>query len=264
MSEELENFVSEEDTTVEMTAETQTTDETPVENTESVEQTESSQGDTGEPPAPAEKTQETMIPLAAKQAEKERRKQAEQEAQNLRVELARLQGQSQAQNKPAPVEVPDPYVDPEGYTKFIVNQDRMRQRQESDAQLRARLASAEEVARVEFNDYDKYAEHFATSVAKNNPQVIEMMKASPDPAKFAYYKGKQHMQETEIQSQIQAAGGLEAYTKQIAEQARAEALAEKPATVIPPDLTSVRNTGSDPMNGEIASGTDGLNQLLGR
>ena len=92
-----------------------------------------------------------------------------------------------------------------------------------------------------------------------------MMKASPDPAKFAYYKGKQHMQDTEIQSQINKAGGLEAYTKQIAEKAKAEALAEVKANPnIPPDLTSVRNAGSDPAANEIAEGTDGVNQLLGR
>lgn len=264
MSNELEAFVENDvEETVETTADSQDTPEVEVQ-AESVDEQDTSQGETGEPPSPQ---QETMIPLAAKQAEKERRKQAERERDDLRLELARREGFQQAQVKTAPKEVPDPYTDPENYAKYQNEQLYSRIQQESDAQLRARLLSAEEVARVELDDYDKYAEHFAKQVAPNNPQVIEMMKASPDPAKFAYYKGKQHLQETEISNQIQQAGGLEAYTKMIAEKARIEALSETkadPASRIPPDMSSVRNAGGEPANGDIADGTDGLNQLLNR
>lgn len=264
MSEELEAFVENDvEETVETTAESQ---DAPEVEAESVDEQETSQVEKeGEPTSPQ---QETMIPLAAKQAEKERRKQAEQERDNLKLELARIQGFQQAQVKPAqPTEIPDPYTDPENYAKYQNEQLYSRIRQESDEQLRARLLSAEDVARVELTDYDKYAEHFAKVVAPNNPQAVEMMKASPDPAKFAYYKGKQHMQETEISNQIQQAGGLEAYSKMIAEKARQEALAEAkadPANNIPPDLSGVRSAGGEPVNGDIADGTEGLNQLLNR
>lgn len=267
MNDELDNFVGNDEVddsaTVEMTADSQAE-----EVTESAPMDTSEKGDTGEPPSPAEeKHQETMIPLAAKQAEKERRKIAEERARNAELELARLQGMQQAQQKPEATEVPDPYTDPEGYTKHVLSQKDAEIAHQNSLQLRARLESAEEVARVELTDYDKYAEYFATTVAPNNPQLVNMMKASPDPAKFAYYKGKQAMQEMEAQTQITQAGGLEAWRQQIAEEARAAVMAEletKKSPNIPPDLTSVRNTGSDPSAVEIAEGTDGLNQLLGR
>ncbi|MEN8171418.1 MAG: hypothetical protein ABFS03_00910 [Chloroflexota bacterium] len=257
-NEELDGFVeTEQSETVETTADSQVAEDV---KTETATETDTQKVEKDD--VPTTSTTETMIPLAAKQAEKERRKQAEDRAQRAEVELARLQGMNQANAKPE--EVPDPYTQPEEYTQHVINQQNTKIASDQNTALKARLSAAEDVARVELDDYDKYADHFAKVVAPNNPQMIDMMKASPDPAKYAYYKGKQAFQDAEVRSQIEQAGGLSGYEAQLRTKIEAELAEKKPETTIPPDLSAVRNTGGEPTGDSIADGTDGLNQLLGR
>lgn len=261
MNDELESFVETEKVeTVEITAESQVSEEAPAEPDTKTEPTPKVEKE-GEPTT---SPTDTMVPLKSKQAEKERRKAAEERARNAELEVARLQGMQQAQVKTEPTEVPDPYTQPEEYTQHVINQQNTKIASDQNNALKARLQAAEDVARVELDNYDKYADHFAKVVATQNPQLVEMMKASPDPAKYAYYKGKQAFDNAEIQNQIQQAGGLDGYKAQLKAEIEAELAVKKPETVIPPNLNSVTSTGGEPVTNEIGEGTDGLNQLLGR
>jgi hypothetical protein len=263
MSNELEDFVGNEEAPQEETVET-TAESQEVESQEETSTPDAPEkGVTDEPPSSTEEHQETMIPLAAKQAEKERRKQAESEAQRLREELARFQGMQQAQQKQTPKDAPDPYTDPEGYYKHQAEQLTQRQQAQKTAELKTRLTAAEEVARTEITDYDKYADIFAEQVAPNNPNMVNAMLYAPDPAKYAYIMGKKYADNQQVEQQINQAGGLEAYRAQIEAQIREQIAAEKPEAKIPPDLTSVSSTG-EPAGDAIGEGTESLNRLLGR
>lgn len=269
MSNELEEFVgkdeSETDTTVEMTAESQAAEEVTNEQeviNEAAQPDTQDKGEEGEPPSPTDKPQETMVPLAAKQAEKEKRQQLQQELERTRLELARIQGMQQASQKTEPEQVPDPYTQPEAYTEYVYNQKQKQMSAQQENILRARINAAEEIARTELPEYDKYADYFATEVVKNDPRMRDMMLAAPDPARFAYYKGKAGYEATELQTKVEAAGGLEAYVQQRINEATTQV--GKPEPVIPPDLSGVRSVGNDSMADDIPDGTDGLNQLLGR
>lgn len=263
MSNELDAFVGNEETvedeTVEMTAESQEAETTPDETQEASQpDTVDEKGETGEPPSPAEEHKETMIPLAAKQAEKERRQRAEARARELELQIARMEGQQTKQ----PEQVPDPYTQPEEYTQYQIRQSQAQMTASQQRAMQARIIAAEEIARSELPDYDKYSAYFAENVATEQPQLIEMMKAAPDPARFAYYKGKAAMEHAELTTKVESAGGLDAYVQsQVA--AALEAQQQKPKANIPPDLTSARSVGGDPSD-TISEGTDGLNQLLGR
>ena len=262
MNEELDNFVGNDevdnDVTVETTADTQ--DEAENITAEVQQETTSKKGEEDDaPPASTEEHQETMIPLAAKQAEKERRKQVEEQLRQVQLELARYQGAQQAQQTTTQpkIDPPDPYTQPEEYTNHVLNS-------REQARAKVMIESSEELARMEYTDYDENANFFIDKVAPNNPALVQKMLNSADPARFAYLTGKAQKKSYDEQSRLQQAGGLENYEKQLREKIIAELAAKKPAVDIPPDLTSVRNTGSDPKAEEIAEGTDGLLQMLGR
>lgn len=265
MSEELETFVNDEQQTVETTADSQAPRPAVEAQAETVEEGQpdtSSQGEKqGEPPSSDEPT---MVPLAKAQAEKERRKEAEERARLYEIELARYQAMQQAQQPQQPQRAPDPYTDPEGYTKYVFQQRDAQAQAMSQQQLRARIASAEKIAKAELSDYDEYADYFADVVARQHPEMAQEMIYSPDPARFAYHMGKQAKAKADMENVISEAGSLESLKAKLKEELMAEMQTQKPGVSIPPDMSSVRSTGSDASAEAIAEGTEGLAQILNR
>ena len=104
---DLDNFIDETIETVETTADSQAEAETEVDakaetQAEAEAQPDEVKGEEGEPPSPDEEIpKEQKGLLAAKQAEKARRQEAEKENQRLLQELAYIKGMHQVGQKPA-------------------------------------------------------------------------------------------------------------------------------------------------------------------
>lgn len=208
-------------------------------------------------PASEEYSPNEKALYAKSKAEKEKRQAAEKRSRELELEIARLSGANQATTKPDTEEV-DFWTDPNKATETALTQF-------EQAQLTKRMNVSEAVARAELPDYDKYADHFIDSVAPSNPAIKEMLYAAPDPARFAYVMGKKAMEQAEAStrySEIEAAGGLDAYIAKIKEETLASA-GKKPIDV-PPDLSKTPSRGGDPDTQEVADGNAGLQQLFGR
>ncbi len=254
---ELDDFVAEEsevDTTVEMTADShveeapsaETTTEAAADEVAASDATDTSSEETGvtaEPPAAEPQTESqsepVMVPLAAKQAEKERRIQAERELEAIR--------QAQAEQP-----TPDAFVEPDKAIQHAVNQVRA----EMQAQ---RNAMSEAQARKNHDDFDQKIELFG-QLAQQNPYLIQQMQSEFDPGEFVYQTAKQHMD-------LQEVGNLDSYKENLRAELKAEIMAEleaqKPAPATPPNLSTVRTSGGDPVD-DIPDGNDGLEQLLQR
>lgn len=255
---ELDDFVSEDDEldNVEMTSESQpdealaeveetelNSDETVVDNGEPTSPDPEAEDEPESEPVIAEKHEQQMIPLAAKQAEKERRLRAEAELAELRA----------AQNaKPEP----DAYIEPDKAIKHEVQKLRQEMQFERNTQSEMR-------AREKYDDFDQKMEIFTEMVAAQ-PQLIGEMSKNFDPGEYVYQTAKHYQSLKEI-------GDPDSYKETLREQLRTELMAEmnapqqntRPVVNSPPDLSTVRSSGSDP-DTEIADGTEGLNQLLGR
>ncbi len=247
---ELDDFVAEEtevETNAEIASESQ-----PDEVQTEVEQAESTPEETvvneGEPTSPEPQTEtqpepepdaQVMIPLAAKQAEKERRIRAEQELAELRQQI---------ESKPEP----DAYVEPDKYVQHEIGKLKQEMQFERNMQ-------SEKRAREKYDDFDVKMEAFA-EMAKTQPHLVQQMTQDFDPGEFVYKTAKAHLDLQEI-------GDIDTYKENLRSELKAEILAEmkaeQPAPKSPPDLSTVRSTGGDPVT-EIADGTDGLEQLLGR
>lgn len=248
---ELDDFVSDEetevDTTVEMTAESQETESQEPTDSQTELTTEDEQGVTGEPPAPEPQPdsppEPVMVPLAAKQAEKERRQKAEQELYALR--------QQQAQTP-----LPDAYLEPD---KAIAH---------AAAQVEERMMSmyrsnSEANARKNHEDFDEKMAVFA-ELAQQQPHLIQELSNEFDPGEYVYQVANQHLEMKEVGNLSEYKSKFEADTEaRIRAEVMAEMEANKPTAKSPPDLSTVRSTGGDPVT-EYADGNEGLEQMLGR
>ena len=184
---------------------------------------------------PAADDSPQMVPLAAKQAEKEKRQAAEDRARQAEAQLADFQRQQQKQNKVDIFDKPDEYMN-----QFAMN-------------LKAQIS--EEMVKDMYDDYDSVMDHFETMV-KDNPSIYAETMQTGMPAKSAYQKAKKDMMMKEI-------GDPSSYREKLKAELLKEIEAER-KTQIPPDMNSIRNAGGDPDVQEIAEGTEGLHQLLGR
>lgn len=206
----------------------------PVDDTQTETPTDTGDTPQGDAAPPAEETKETQSEaekglLAAKQAEKERRLKAERELEQLKASM------SQKQEKG-----PDIFDNPDQ----VLNNLKMG--------LKAEMSEA--MVRDQHEDYDTVMDHYENMV-KQNPSIhAEVMNAAL-PASKAYKMAKKDMEMKEI-------GDVSSFKEKLRQEILAEIAAKKDA---PPDLTSVRSSGADPQQiDEIADGTEGLHQLLGR
>lgn len=153
--------------------------ETEVEKTEDTETTkeqdpEETKGEESEPPAEKDES-EAKIPVKAQQDERRKRQAAEKKAAELEAELAELKKQ-----KTNPIKEPDPVEDPEGAHNSL-----------KGLILQERINLSREMLIDSKPDYLELEKVFV-ELAKQNPSLVQQMNESPNPAKFAYTKAKEH------------------------------------------------------------------------
>lgn len=191
--------------------------------------------DEGVPATPEPESQEPhepqMVPLAAKQAEKDRRIRAERELEMLR--------QQQHSNQPKP----DIFDNPEQVL--------------SNLEIKLKAELSEGLARKQYDDYDTVMDHY-TEMVQANPAVHAQVMRDPLSAFKAYEMAKSDLEMKEI-------GNISEYRQKqdarIAElEAQIAALSKNPGAKVPPDLTAARSTGND----SNVDDTESLAEILGR
>jgi hypothetical protein len=177
-------------------------------------------------PPPAEpvaaKTDETVPvfdpesgdhPVPRKHFVEERKKRQEYERQlaEYKGQLSVYEQQAQRQQQ-APAEKPDAsadfYADPLGFTEKRI----------AAAVGQQRLELSQEMMRATKPDYDDMERVFLEA-ARENPALANQLRASPNPAKFAYDYAKHYAQVKDI-------GGMEQYAEKIRAEERAKIEAE--------------------------------------
>ncbi|PCI52558.1 MAG: hypothetical protein COB36_14795 [Alphaproteobacteria bacterium] len=166
-----------------------------------------------------EAPESAKVPVAAVQAERQKRQAAEEQATtdkaqsdteitSLRNQIAQMrqqqvQPQTQQQTEDQST-TPDPLLDPEGFQRHIMDQMQEREYQ-------GRLMVGVESAITEHGEaYIAKADIWATQMMQDDPTFGQRARASQDPIKFALDQYSQHQQ----QASITAAGGFDAYIDQ--------------------------------------------------
>lgn len=138
------------------------------------------------PPAAQQDAEQGNIPVAALRDERQKRQQLEAQLQQYQQYFASLEQQQPAQ----PAEVPDMYVDPQGYTQWVAAQIReniMQEVQQYGSQFEtSNLARVSEMlARQRHADYDEKIA-VVVEAAKSNPHIAYEVANAADPAEHAY------------------------------------------------------------------------------
>jgi hypothetical protein len=156
----------------------------------------------GPPPSHEDEPADAEGRLKALIGERKKRQETEQKLNErdkafdeLQKRLERLEsgGQPQAQQpKPAakPAEVPDPWLDPEGYARHIAEEADKRS-------FRTLVSVSQGVMRTQHDDYDDVEKVFREE-CKSNPFLAQQLRTSSFPARFAYEQGKRLMALREI------------------------------------------------------------------
>lgn len=189
-----------------------------------------------EPVPPTEPT--NQLPPAEYAALKdERRKRQEAEARAAQIEAQYLAMQRQAQAPQQPQV--DFWDDPQQYLQgqFASFGEQLFQQFEQRQQA-ARIDQSEAAARARHADYDQAFQAFSQAV-QANPRLAAEMAQAPDPAEYAYSKGKTALA-------LEQAGSIEAIIA--AERAKWEA--EVKAAVPTPRMSLPSTTAAD---GSVAS-----------
>lgn len=153
----------------------------------------------------------------------ERRKRQEAEARAADLEAKWLQAQRQAQPQEAEIDFWD---NPQAVIGQQFQQFKQQLRQElRQEQITERIDASEVQARSKYADYDDALHAFRQAV-QANPTLAQQMTASPDPAEFAYKKGKTALD-------LERVGSIDDLLKSERAKWEAEARAAMPA---PPTL----------------------------
>lgn len=176
------------------------------------------------------------VPVGALQDERRKR-------QDLERRLAYYEQQlqaRQAQPQQAPAPPVDFWEDPNTFLDSRLNEfgSKLIQQFEQQQQLK-RVNEAEAAARARYTDFDEAVGEF-TQAAQQNPRLIQEMAASPDPAEFAYRRGKQ-------MSELAQVGDLDAYKAKVIAEYEAQLKASLPSPVTAPTTTAgLRSVGARP------------------
>lgn len=216
--------------------------------------TEDAPEDTGEkaaeaPPAPQEQAKQ-MVPLAALDDERSKRREYEDRVRNLEAEIAaaKVAAQQQRQTPQEQPKAPDPWDDPAAAIKHAV--------QEANQQFAQRsVAMSIEHARAQFPDYDEVIADWGKAVAAN-PALDQTVMANASPGLAAYNAVKQYRAQQEI-------GDPAAFKQRLEAEIRASIAAEqdpKPAPQLPQSMAGGANVGD--RSGPKWSGPETLDELL--
>tara|TARA_R110002096_G_scaffold51370_1_gene134284 strand:- start:661 stop:1425 length:765 start_codon:yes stop_codon:yes gene_type:complete len=234
---ELEEFLSE-------SSESETTEvveapvEAAVEETKAVAEVDDSKGEDNAEPPSAEKTkQETgNVPIQALLDEREKR-------QAYEAQMRQMQSQLEKQNQqPAPT-APDVLDDQAGFANHL--QQSVREEIQT-----SKIAQSQAMMRMMHEDYDSMESTFV-QMARQNPQLVQEMNASPMPALYAYETAKKAEKFSQMQNIDEYQAKLKA---EITEQVRAELKAEMEGKVqsdadlsnsITPSIANARAAGTN-------------------
>lgn len=166
------------------------------------------------PDKPPQDREPHHVPLSELKAERKRRQEFEQQLVEARARASAMEQllQQQQYRAPAPVqqpqeEVPDAFIDPQGYVNHVLGQERGRQREQI-------LNIYEDMTRAKFGDEKVTAAFQAAQAAGIIPRLVQQ--SNPWSALMSWHQD--HVVKQEIGSDF------EAYKKRIADDAVAKAL----------------------------------------
>jgi len=219
MTDEAEDF---EEVFKEETEETVETEETELKGETEVNE-ETQETEETAPPADKEeiKDEPKLVPIAALH-DKARR------VQELREENEKLKSQI-----PQSEQKPDMYEDPEGYEKWVEAKAEAKFLEQQEAKEMERLQDSRSTMLESHTDYLEVEEVFMFMSRNNQPLTDEML-SNPNPANFAYEKGKAYLkgQEDTIRAKILA-------------ESSSETTETTTETSIAPSLASATDAGSN-------------------
>lgn len=140
-------------------------------------------GEEGESPSPEEGQ---SVPVKAVQEERRKRQAAEAIAADLKKQLAEKE-------KTPPAERPNALEDPEGAIKHLETDFERKLAAKDEEKINERISDSRETYLEIKEDYLAVEKVFV-GLAQANPELIREMRASRNPAKFAYEKGKEHIE----------------------------------------------------------------------
>lgn len=143
------------------------------------------------PPAPQEKSKPQMVPLAALDDERSKRREHEDRVRNLEAEIAAFKvAQNQRPEPQKQPEAPDPWEDPDAAIKYAVGQ--------ANQQFAQRMAAqSEALARERYDDYDQVIAVLGEA-AKADPALSQRIWSDPAPGFAAYKEAKRFQAAQEI------------------------------------------------------------------
>lgn len=211
--------------------------------------------------SPLDVGEDKRVPVAALQAERQKRKEAtrllaEERGKNQAF-VSMQQRQPQAAAAPQPeVETPDEYYrNPAKYTQDML------QRALTPALISQKLEITEQFIRETKPDADEVLRGFS-EMAQANPSYIQQMLNHPMPGKFAYETGKAYLQMKDV-------GSPEQLKEKLRKEVRAELEAEmrkqsvvNAAASVTPTNAGARGAGNT--SGPVFSGKKSLMEILGR
>jgi len=189
------------------TQETETTSDETVEISEEIqeikgEETEAEEAEEtkedGETPSSDEESWTKAMALD----ERRKRQALEEELNELRNQVGSTQESKDS---------PDPFEDPEGYKEHLRNEIRAEYRKDMISKSRQKILSEKG------EDYLAKEKVFM-ELAEENPNLVQKMNESWDPAQFAYDQAVDHLQHEEIRQ----AGGLEKWREKERERIKKE------------------------------------------
>lgn len=156
------------------------------------------------------------IPLAEHLSERERRQEAERRAAELDRELAAIRrARTEAEAAQARPEMPDPYVDPEGYAQWVREEARREAEEVRRETTIQRLDASFEDAKEQHGErFTQAYEAAMAEKASGNRQLVDRIAKSPNPGRalMKWYGEQEALRET--------GGDLAAYRKRILDEAR--------------------------------------------
>jgi hypothetical protein len=197
------------------------------------------------PPAP----EPDHIPIKALQDERAKRQELERRLQHMESML-------QSRTQPTPEQPPEFWEDPDRALQSRLDQfGQSLLQQFEQRQYQQRADQAEAAARAKYPDYDDAFAKFREQV-QVNPSLAQELARVPDPAEFAYQRGKQALKLSSI-------GDLDAYEAQIRAQARAEYEAELRGTLNPAaPLSTATDRSVGARTGPTWTGPKSISEIL--
>lgn len=208
----------------------------PEANTASEDDADTGEKDADAPPAPQEKSKPQMVPLAALDDERSKRREHEDRVRNLEAEIAALKvHQNQRQEPQKQPEAPDPWEDPEAAIKHAVSQ--------ANNEFAQRMAAqSEALARERYDDYDQVIAALGEA-AKADPGLPQRIWSDPAPGFAAYKEAKRFQAAREIGDPVAFKQKLEGEIAGLKAELEA-ARDQKPAPSLPQSMAGGANVGN--------------------